>query len=591
MSVNVSGLRRCLLVIVALTCVVVPARADEPMPVNEALGDTGVPLSSPGFFQAQISTYGGTVRSYLLSNPQYDQKEREAAPGNIRPAREKLAAGPMDMVATWDAPFYPYSIAFEDLKGQPPVVTRTLKSDPSHAQRVGDFWALFVQDPVFTVVEASPTKVVMVWPDPAVDTTTLFLERTWTVGGDYRLDGSVRLVNFGAGEVSGRLRLQVVSWEAPGAPKGYCGGSMFSAPVDVREVVCGVGDGVEKAARSAMISEDWAPKKGGKVGFVGVNSRYFLSAALPTGEAVAQCAGFGNAVGTLTAALRWSDPERDVFILRGGADSCLPAWAKATGPLEGRHACAEGERPKGVREFTWSAFIGPKDFDELKSMGANLDDTIDFWILGILAKPMLWLMRLSYSVVPNWALSILFLTLVVKLLTFYWNQKSFVQMRKMASLKPKMDELRNKYKDDKAKLNTATMELYKREKVNPLGGCLPMLLQMPIWIALYRTIYGAVDLFQAPLFLWIDDLSKYDPFFVMPLLLGVVMFFQQKLTPQAGDPAQAKIMLWMMPIMFTAMMLFLPSGLVFYILVNTLTSVGQQWYMNRKHGPAVPAKA
>jgi len=160
----------------------------------------------------------------------------------------------------------------------------------------------------------------------------------------------------------------------------------------------------------------------------------------------------------------------------------------------------------------------------------------------------------------------------------------------MAALKPKIDALREKFKDDPARLNRETMDLYKREKVNPMGGCLPMLLQMPIWIALYRTIYGAVDLYQAPLFLWIRDLSSHDPYFVMPLLLGVLTFLQQKMTPTAGDPAQARMMLWMMPIMFTVFMLFLPSGLVFYILVNTVLGIGQQWYMNRNLRPAGAAR-
>ena len=197
----------------------------------------------------------------------------------------------------------------------------------------------------------------------------------------------------------------------------------------------------------------------------------------------------------------------------------------------------------------------------------------------------MWLLRLSYSIVPSWGLAIIFLTLVVKALTLYWTQKSMVQMRRMAELKPKIDVLKEKYKDDKAGLNTATMDLYKREKVNPMGGCLPMLLQMPVWIALYRTIYGAVDLYQAPLFLWIRDLSSHDIYFVLPLLLGGLTFLQQKMTPTAGDPAQAKMMLWMMPIMFTTFMLFLPSGLVFYILVNTLLSIGHQLWMNRRMTP------
>jgi len=222
-------------------------------------------------------------------------------------------------------------------------------------------------------------------------------------------------------------------------------------------------------------------------------------------------------------------------------------------------------------------------------MDRGLDDTIDFWVLGFLCKPMLWLLRQSYAVIPSWGVAIIVLTLLVKVLTLYPTHQSMVQMRRMAELKPKMDAIREQFKDDKAKMNQALMDLYKREKVNPLGGCLPMLLQMPIWIALYRTIYGAVDLYQAPLFLWVDDLSAPDPYFVMPIVLGALMFLQQKMTPTMGDQTQAKIMQWMMPIMFTAFMLFLPSGLVFYILVNTLLSIAQQWYIRRPK--AAPARA
>lgn len=155
-------------------------------------------------------------------------------------------------------------------------------------------------------------------------------------------------------------------------------------------------------------------------------------------------------------------------------------------------------------------------------------------------------------------------------------------MRKLQALKPKIDALRERYKDDKVRLNQAMMELYKREKVNPFGGCLPMLLQMPIWIALYRTIYSAVELYQAPLFLWIDDLSAPDPYYVTPLLLGVAMFLQQRMSPTTGDPTQAKMMQYLMPIIFTLFMLPLPSGLVFYIFVNTLLSIAHQLYLNHR---------
>lgn len=552
-----------------------------------AVGESVVTIKNGEYFEADFSTWSGTIRSFRLLKEQFVQAEREQPSGPVQPPEWKMAAGPLDMVSTWSPGYFPFGIAFEELKGQPEV-TRVVKSDPSHPQRTGDFWALFVADPVFTVIEKTPDSVTMVWPDPNEDKSTLFIERKWKVIGNYLLEGTVSLINLGSSEVSGKLRVLIVAWEPPSTGRsGMCGG-MFSAPVDAREVVCGVGDSVEKTTRIAMINQDWAPSKSGHVGFVGVNSRYFLTAAIPQGDEVAQCAGFGNTIGVLTAALRLADPDRDQFLLRAGVEACVPKWLATT---SGRRECAPNELPKGsTRTYRFTAFIGPKDIDELKAAGANLDDTIDFWIVGFLAKPMLWLMRFSYNIVPSWAIAIIFLTVVVKLLTLYWSHKSMVQMRRMQQLKPKIDQLRERYKDDKQKLNQAMMELYKREKVNPFGGCLPMLLQMPIWIALYRTIYGAVDLYHAPLFLWITDLSAHDPYFVMPILLGVLMFVQQKMTPQAGDPVQAKVMLWVMPLIFTGFMLFLPSGLVFYILVNTIASIAQQWWMNHKLPAAVPVK-
>jgi len=183
------------------------------------------------------------------------------------------------------------------------------------------------------------------------------------------------------------------------------------------------------------------------------------------------------------------------------------------------------------------------------------------------------------------------LTVLIKLLLLPVTHRSFKQMQKMATLKPLMDEVKAKYGDNKERLNQEMMALYKREKMNPVGGCLPMLLQMPIWIALYRTIYTSVELYQAPLGLWIQDLSQPDKYFVLPVLLGVSMFVQQKLTPTTMDSAQAKMMLWFMPIMFTVFMLFLPSGLNLYIFVNTLLSMLQQWHLRKDATPKQAALA
>jgi YidC/Oxa1 family membrane protein insertase len=169
---------------------------------------------------------------------------------------------------------------------------------------------------------------------------------------------------------------------------------------------------------------------------------------------------------------------------------------------------------------------------------------------------------------------------LVKLLLLPLTNKSFKSMKAMQKLKPKMDTLREKYAADKERLNQEMLNLYKTHKINPLAGCLPMVLQMPVWIALYRTIWSSVELYQAS-FLWLPDLSSEDPSFVLPVLLGIVTFVQQKIQPAQMDATQQKIMMWMMPVMFTGFMLFLPSALVVYIFCNSLLTIAQQWYIKR----------
>ncbi|NOZ02389.1 MAG: membrane protein insertase YidC [Deltaproteobacteria bacterium] len=592
--------------------------ADEVMPLNVPLGEQAVELKRAGFFDAQVSNYNASIRSFRLLDKQFVQKQREAPHTNPRPPEEKLAPGPLDLVSTWDAPYYPFAAHFEELTGAPNV-TRTIKSDPRHPVIKDDFWSLYARDPIFTVVEQSDTQVRLVWPDPSVDKSTMFIERTWGIAGDYLLSGDIRLINLGKGEINGRLRMVITGWDNLAKTKGGGCGMMFAARPDIHQVACKVGDDLESKDQKDLVGPEIGLGTGAR--FVGINSRYFLTAAIPGGDIPVQCLGDGNAGGSFAAVMQW-----EKFRLKDGSDACLPSWLPATGQMTGRMHCWEAEEKLGleggydiatlgtaysravakasseadldglekaknsllpgrVRSFPFTAYIGPKFIDRLEQVGSGLDDTIDFWVLGFLCKPMLWILRTSYGLIPSYGLAIILLTLIVKLLTLYPTQKSMQQMKRMGDLKPKMDEIRQKFKDDKTKMNQAMMDLYKREKVNPLGGCLPMLLQMPIWIALYRTIYGAVDLYHMPLFLWIDDLSGPDPYFVMPVLLGGLMFVQQRMTPTMGDQTQAKIMMYMMPIMFTVFMWFLPSGLVFYILINTVLAIAHQWYVRR------PAKA
>src|SRR3989338_9215568 len=235
-----------------------------------------------------------------------------------------------------------------------------------------------------------------------------------------------------------------------------------------------------------------------------------------------------------------------------------------------------------AQEIRFSVYMGPKKLEILKSVGVGLEGGIDFGWFSLAAKPILKLLQLFYTLVHNWGLSIIFLTILVKLLLNPLQIKSLRSMKEMQKLQPKLQELRERYKNEKERLNMEMMQLFKSHKVNPMGGCLPMLLQMPIYIALYRVLFSSIELFNAPFFWFYRDLSAPDPYFVMPLLLGLFMFLQQRMTPSpSADPAQQKIMM-IMPIMFTGFMLFLPVGLVLYILVNTSMTVIQQWMYN--HG-------
>ena len=244
-------------------------------------------------------------------------------------------------------------------------------------------------------------------------------------------------------------------------------------------------------------------------------------------------------------------------------------------------------KPGGKKRHKFMVFLGAKDLkalESIKSKGGKdleLSDSIEFGWFKVLARPMLFLLQFFYLFVGNWGLAIILLTLVVKGLTFYWTHKSMVSMRNMQRLKPKMDALKKKYGDDKARLNQETMSLYKIHKVNPLGGCLPMLIQMPIWFALYRTLGNAQELYRSPFFGWITDLTAPDPYYILPIAMGISMFAQQAITPQPMEGTQAKMMKYFMPGMFTFMMLWLPAGLTLYIFVNTVLTMVHQWHMNR----------
>ncbi len=570
-------------------------------------------------YQVVFTGRGATVACFSLLHEQYDRREVAEVPAGV-PAWMG-ALGPLNLVTTWDTEYLPFSLTFLDFTSAG-TVTRTLQAPvisapagqgwDAGAQREASLKELHDYDPIYTLISATEDEVVYVWPDPDSDRSEVFVEKRYSKLGGYRIGLAVTVYNFSTGDVVTQPQMAIHSWEMERQSRSF-----FSPAPNVLEGLAMVGDGDLEREPGADLQKE-AVNPAGECRWFGTDNRYFLVAAINRGMTEARCSLQAQANGVVTATSYRSNP---FTLSSAGTTMCHPGWYRPKDALlrcddvatalqlkhselfvpalhnkaYAAHKDTLGElgeqtlallkalgNGQGAVLYTFEFYLGPKDIDRLEEAEAGLENSIDFWIVGILAKPMLYLLRWFHSLIPHWAFAIIMLTILVKLALLYWTQKSFSQMQRMAKLKPMMDQLKEKYGKDKERLNTEMMSLYKREKVNPLGGCLPMLLQMPIWIALYRTIYSSVELYQAPLGGWITDLSAPDPYFVMPVILGGAMFFQQKLTPSTMDSAQAKMMLYMMPIMFTVFMLFLPSGLNLYILVNTFLTMAQQFYLRKK---------
>ncbi len=235
--------------------------------------------------------------------------------------------------------------------------------------------------------------------------------------------------------------------------------------------------------------------------------------------------------------------------------------------------------PGTTASFNNRLFVGPKLQSQLRQTADGLHKTVDYGVLTLLSEPLFWLIDRTHDVVQNWGLAIILVTLLIKLAFWKLTALSGRSMAKMRKLQPRLKALQERYKDDRQALSKAMMDLYKREKVNPAAGCLPILIQMPFFFAFYWVLLESVEMRQAPFALWITDLSSRDPFFILPLMMGAAMWFQQRLNPAPPDPIQAKIM-QVLPIIFTVFFAFFPAGLVLYWLTNTVLSALQQWRIN-----------
>jgi YidC/Oxa1 family membrane protein insertase len=235
--------------------------------------------------------------------------------------------------------------------------------------------------------------------------------------------------------------------------------------------------------------------------------------------------------------------------------------------------------PGGRLDYTVGLFIGPKLQEQLRATAQDLELTVDYGILTVLAQPLFWILSHIHDWVGNWGWAIMICTMLIKLVFYKLTATSGRSMAKMRKLAPRMKALQERHKEDRAALSQAMMELYKREKVNPAAGCLPIVIQMPFFFAFYWVLIESVEMRQAPFILWISDLSVRDPFYVLPILMGAAMLFQMRLSPAPPDPVQARVM-QIMPIVFTAFFAFFPAGLVIYWLTNTVLSILQQWRIN-----------
>jgi YidC/Oxa1 family membrane protein insertase len=362
----------------------------------------------------------------------------------------------------------------------------------------------------------------------------------------YELDGEIAI--FGV-ERPGAVTVLFPSFQAPDAPKPgfFSGGAVTESEIPF----CRAGGKTERYGGKESLQ-----RLPGAVSFVGLDQHFFVTALIP------------------------SAPEGECLFAKGRTPGASFAGLRL--PVD---------QPRSI---AFKLFIGPKQVDLLRGYGRDLDTAVDYGSVtqyfAFFARMLLWVMQKFHALARNWGVAIILLTVLVKVLLYPLTYKSMQSMQEMRKLQPEIEKLKAKLGDDKEKLNLAVMQLYQQHKVNPLGGCLPMLFQMPIWLALYATLQTAVELYNEP-FLWIRDLTQMDPIYVLPLTMGASSFIMQKLSPQPADNAQAKMLLYFMPAFFTFIMLKLPAGLTLYILVNNLLSIAQQQWMMRKQKAAEPAKA
>jgi YidC/Oxa1 family membrane protein insertase len=388
--------------------------------------------------------------------------------------------------------------------------------------------------------------------------------KTYAARADvYSLDLKVDVTNTSAAPRAVTMGVLYPSWVNPeqANPSGGFLGRMFSPRPNITTAICRAGS---KTDRWHFSKDHPSKEYPAPVGWAGIDERYFLASIAPRSPASVACSMSADASGEYQVRL-----DDNLGTLNPG-DTVSRVYTAYLGPK----SLAVLESASTARPV----FVVPGQTDVL-----DLHEAVDFSIWAVICRLLLAVMRFFQGFVSNWGIAIVLLTVLVKALLLPLTYRQMISMEGMRKLQPKMEEIRKKFAEDRERMNMEMMKLYQEHKVNPLGGCFPLLLQMPVWWALYQTLLSSFELYRSS-FLWIHDLTSSDPYFILPAVMGITMFVTQKMQPVAGDPTQAKVMLYFMPIFFTFIMLNLPSGLTLYIFTNNLLSIAQQWYLRRKVG-------
>jgi YidC/Oxa1 family membrane protein insertase len=371
------------------------------------------------------------------------------------------------------------------------------------------------------------------------------VERTYTFHrGSYVVDLDTRVINHGTAPVAGEPYYQFLRHgQAPEGESAFI--HSYTGPAIYSEA-----DKFQKASFADIAKGKQEHAKHAKDGWLAIVQHHFFAAWLSRDPADAS--------------------ERTFYTRSLGSDQF------SAGEIQPTLTVNPGEE----KTIAMRLYAGPQELSKIKELAPGLDLVVDYGWLKVLAYPIFIALSMIHNLVGNWGVAIIILTILIKLAFYPLSAASYKSMAKMRKMAPRLQHLKERYGDDRQKLHEQTMKIYSEEKINPLGGCLPILIQIPVFIALYWALLGAVELRQAPFALWITDLSKPDPFYVLPIIMAITSFIQVRLSPSSPDPVQRKVMM-AMPVIFSVMFLFFPAGLVLYWLVNNVLSILQQWRINK----------